>query len=153
VQVSPGAFNKMKKIILLSLSLVFIMLLVSSCKPEGKLVAGNKPIPGFYNVIMVSVPEDGGDIDNIKEIHIANVTVNNNGKFELVVIKDGSSVEELKTAIKKIESDEGLFLEYENKEGDKLVLKKELVKPGDPRYIYAVNDELAAKYGFKTDMK
>jgi len=79
--------------------------------------------------------------------------IHNNGKFELVVIKDGSSVEELKTAIKKIESDEGLFLEYENKEGDKLVLKKELVKPGDPRYIYAVNDELAAKYGFKTDMK
>ena len=143
----------LKKIILLSLFLVSMMLLVSSCKPEDKLAAGNTSIPGFYKVIMISIPEDYNDVNNLKEIHIANVTVNNNGEFGLVVIKDNPSIEELETAIKKIESEEGLFLEYEDKEGDKLVLKKELVKPGDPRYIYAVTDELAAKYGFKTDMR
>lgn len=136
-----------RRILAISLLLASIMLLLSSCKTDDTPLTENKSAPGFYRVIMVSVSED-----SLKEMHIANVTVNN-GELGLVVIKEVPDIERLRSALEEIKAKEGLLLEYEDRVGGTYYLKSELVSPTDPRYIYALEGELALHYGFRADMR
>lgn len=132
------------------LTLVVFVSLISGCtepKIETKNLTG-----GIPKLIEVYVDEDPQDPNNVKEIHIADVTISDRGELGLIVIKDVPDIERLKSAIKEIESKEGLFLEYEERGGDTFYLKSELIRPGDPRYAYALEGEFAY-YGFIAETK
>ncbi len=137
---------------IISLLLIPLMLLLSSCKTDNPPVTENKPVPGFYRTIMISIDEDPNDPNNLNEIHIANVTVNH-GELGLVVIKDVPDIKRLRSTLEEIKAKEGLFLEYDDKVGDTYYLKMELISPTDPRYIYALEGELARDYGFRVDVR
>ena len=115
------------------LVLVFCILFILSCTPA--------PIATQESTLKVSTSEG---------MHFANVTIKG-GELRLVVIKEVPEIETLKSVLENIKTKD-LFLEYDTREGDKLVLKRDLIKSTDPRYIYVVTDELALN-GFRVDMK
>ena len=157
--------SNISKVILISFFLT-LALFLSSCETDGNLLkddntsADNKTGTEIYKVVKVYIsedynvpnPKDYNDFNDIKEIHIANVAVNESGGLILTVIKEVPDIERLKSAIKEIESKEGLFLEYEDRVGDTFYYKRELVYPSSPLYVYALGDEIAIQYWFNTEL-
>ncbi len=122
----------MKRIVLLC-----FMLFLISCQPV-------KETPGSYNMIKVSIIKDS------QELHIANIAINS-GELSLTIVNQVREIEDLKFILENIKNKD-LFLEYEIREGDKLILKRDLISPTDPRYSYVVMDELTLN-GFEVDVK
>ncbi|SRR3989338_1664178 len=131
------------------LLLISIVLLLSSCKTNDTQPTENKSSSGFSKVIMVYIPDDN---NNSKEIHIANITVNK-GDLGIIVIQDVPEIQKLKSALEEIKDKEGLFLEYEDKQGDTYYLKRELISQTDSRYIFALEGELMLNYGFRANVR
>ncbi len=107
------------------------------------------------NLILIYVDEDPQDVENLDQIHIANVVVSD-GKLELIVVEEHEELGRLRTAITGIRSKETLPLTIERMkemEGEQvLVLGKRQVSPEEPEYIYGVHEEIN-RYGFSGEVR
>ena len=73
---------------------------------------------------------------------IADLTIDQFGDIQLIPMTQDPSIDGLRSLIDEIKSRPGLFLEYDTREGDKIVMRRDLITPSDPRYIYPFTDEL-----------
>ena len=123
--------------------ILFIFVLITGCV-ERDIKVTPEALP---NSILIYVDEDPENVNNINQIHIANVAVSE-GKLELIVIEKHEKIGRLRTAIIEIQAKETLPLTIEWMEDDgTLVMGDKPVTPEEPEYIYAVQEDLT-KYGF-----
>ena len=121
---------------------LFIFVLITGCAERDIKVTPEAP----PNSILIYVDEDPEDVNNINQVHIANVAVSE-GKLELIVIEEHEGIGRLRTAIIEIQAKETLPLTIEQMEDDTLVMGDRPVTPEEPEYIYAVQEDLI-HYGF-----
>ena len=125
----------MKKIIFF---LLLLSLLLSSCQtaePENNL-------PKIKQIFI-----------SVDETEIAKITLDEQGKTALEIIKDHPDLERLNLALKEIETKEGLELEYEEVEGETRYYLSKTILPPYESYIYALAHELTLNYGLRAEVK
>ena len=121
---------------------LFIFVLITGCIERDINVTPEAP----PNSILIYADEDPEDVNNINQVHIANVAVSE-GKLELIVIEEHEEIGRLRTAIIEIQVKETLPLTIEWMEDNALVMGDRPVTPEEPEYIYAVQEDLI-QYGF-----
>ena len=121
---------------------LFVFVMITGCAERDiKVTPEAQP-----NSILIYVDEDPEDVNNINQVHIANVAVSE-GKLELIVIEEHEGIGRLRTAIIEIQAKETLPLTIEQMEDGTLVRGDRPVTPEEPEYIYAVQEDLI-HYGF-----
>jgi hypothetical protein len=127
---------------------LLLVLFFSGCVDRDIKVVPEAPA----NSINIYVDEDPEDINNLNQVHIANLSVYE-GKLELIVVEDHEEIGRLRTVIFEIQAKETLPLTIERMKDDgTLVMGDIQVTPEEPGYIYAVQEELL-QYGFLGEVR
>ena len=135
--------NYMKKAIFILMIIVMVSLLGCTVVKGPRLQQ--------KTTIEIFTDEDAEDINNIKQIHIANLVVSEE-KLDLIVIEGHEEIERLRTAIIDIQAKETLPLEVERYiDGNYLLVEIQVSKISE-EYPYAVQYELL-KYGYRSEIR